>query len=61
MSDSKIISCPNCGTKNRVRAVATGRPQWGKCGHPLAWLTEAGAADFADVVEKSPLPVLVDF
>jgi thioredoxin 2 len=61
MSDAKVVSCPHCSTKNRVRAAATGAPHCGKCGRPLPWLTEAGAADFAEVVEKSPVPVLVDF
>ena len=61
MSESKVVQCPHCGTKNRVRAAATGAPHCGKCGRPLPWLTEAGAADFSEVVEKSPVPVLVDF
>ncbi len=61
MSETKVVSCPQCGAKNRVRAAATGAPHCAKCGRSLPWLAEAAAADFADVVEKSPIPVLVDF
>jgi thioredoxin 2 len=61
MSRTKVIGCPHCGTKNRIQAAAAGVPHCGKCGRTLPWLAEAGEADFAEVVEKSPLPVLVDF
>ena len=36
-------------------------PVCGKCGKPLPWLAETHDADFGAVVEKSPIPVLVDF
>jgi thioredoxin 2 len=55
-----IVVCDNCGKKNRVPAAAQGVPQCGNCHAPLAWIGEAGDADFAEVVEKSKLPVLVD-
>jgi thioredoxin 2 len=58
---SSIISCPNCGRRNRVHAVASGAPHCGACGKPLPWLVEAGPAVFPSAVEQSPLPVLVDF
>jgi thioredoxin 2 len=61
MNDNKTVKCPNCGTKNRVRAAADGAPHCGKCGRALPWLAEAKTGNFADVVEKSPVPVLVDF
>src|ERR1700730_586535 len=61
MSDYKVLTCRSCGQKNRVRADAAAVPHCGKCGKPLPWLTEAGAADFEGGVEKSPLPVLIDF
>jgi thioredoxin 2 len=61
MSDPKVIACPSCGQKNRVRADATGVPFCGKCGKPLPWLAETHASDFGAVVEKSPIPVLIDF
>ncbi len=55
-----IVTCPDCGKKNRVPAVATGRPRCAQCHHDLPWLADAGDADFTDVVERSPLPVVVD-
>jgi thioredoxin 2 len=58
--DSTIVECPNCGKKNRVPAVADGIPQCGNCHRPLPWLAVAGDDDFADVVERSPVMVLVD-
>jgi thioredoxin 2 len=58
---SKVTTCGGCGQKNRVRAAATGIPQCGKCGRALPWVAEVTSADFASVVEESPLPVLVDF
>ncbi|HEY2597506.1 MAG TPA: thioredoxin [Candidatus Dormibacteraeota bacterium] len=61
MSEPKVTACPSCGQKNRVRAGASGLPYCGKCGKPLPWLVEAHASDFEAVVEKSPIPVLIDF
>jgi thioredoxin 2 len=55
-----VVECPNCGRKNRVPAAADGVPQCGNCHRPLPWLADAGDDDFADVVEHSPVPVLVD-
>lgn len=64
MSDSdpgSIVACPHCGRRNRVRAAADGAPHCASCGKPLPWLVEAGEATFQAAVERSPLPVLVDF
>ena len=61
MSDPRVVTCPSCGQKTRVRAAAEGVPHCPKCGRPLPWLTEATAADFGAVAEKSPVPVLIDF
>jgi thioredoxin 2 len=55
-----IVECPSCGRKNRVPASATGTPRCGNCHAPLPWLAEAGDDNFADVVDKSPVPVVVD-
>jgi thioredoxin 2 len=61
VSEAKVITCPTCGQKNRVRAAAPAPPHCGKCGSVLPWLADSGSADFQDVVEKSPAPVVVDF
>jgi len=61
MNEPKVVTCRACGQKTRVRSAAEGVPHCPKCGRPLPWLTDAGAADFNAVVEKSPIPVLIDF
>jgi thioredoxin 2 len=61
MSEPKVVTCPNCGQKTRVRAAAEGVPHCPKCGEPLPWLADTGMSDFNAVVEESPIPVLIDF
>jgi thioredoxin 2 len=56
-----LMACPTCGKTNRVPAIAAGRPRCGNCKAALPWIVNAGDADFADVAERSPVPVLVDF
>ena len=57
---SAVVVCDNCGRKNRVPAVATGVPHCSNCHAPLPWIADAGDDDFADVVEASARPALVD-
>jgi thioredoxin 2 len=57
---TRVMTCVNCGRKNRVPAVAAGAPQCGTCRHPLAWIADAGDDEFAEVAERSTLPVVVD-
>ena len=60
-----IVECPSCSKKNRIPASrAADAARCGKCGdsisatgRPIPVDTEA----FRDLVENSPLPVLVDF
>ena len=59
-SRTSTVTCPNCGKRNRVPAVAAGVPKCGNCHQPLPWIAEAGDDDFADVAERSPVPALVD-
>jgi thioredoxin 2 len=59
-SGTAVTSCPSCGRRNRVPAAATGKVRCASCSADLPWLVDAGDADFAAVVERSPLPVLVD-
>src|SRR5262245_23443628 len=56
----KIISCSNCGKRNRVPSTATGVPRCAACHTSLPWLTTASDGDFEQGVTASTLPVLVD-
>jgi thioredoxin 2 len=55
-----IVTCPGCGKRHRVPAAARGRPRCTQCKQDLPWIAEAGDGDFAAIVERSPLPVVVD-
>jgi thioredoxin 2 len=55
-----IVQCPNCGQRNRVPPSASGKPRCAQCRKWLPWIVDAGDADYAAVVEKSSVPVLVD-
>src|SRR2546428_13634418 len=61
MSEPKVVTCPKCGQKTRIRSAAEGVPHCPKCGAALPWLTESGGADFNAVVGKSPIPGVIDF
>jgi thioredoxin 2 len=58
---AEIITCPNCGRRNRVPAAASGTPHCGNCHQPLPWIVNAGDDTFAEIAEKAAIPVLVDF
>jgi thioredoxin 2 len=66
MADATVIPCPTCGAPNRVagQKLAQGlRPRCGRCKTPLpveAVPITVTDATFADSVERSPVPVLVD-
>jgi thioredoxin 2 len=55
-----IVVCPNCGTKNRVRAGRSGVPRCSVCHILLPWLVEADRDTFEQELQAS-VPVLVDF
>ena len=57
---STMVVCPNCGKRNRVPAAADGKPRCANCHAWLPWVVDAGDLDFAEIVEKSTVPVLVD-
>lgn len=59
-SRTPIVACTSCGTRNRVPPAATGTPRCGRCKAALTWIADADDATFADVAERSPLPVVVD-
>jgi thioredoxin 2 len=58
--NAKVVTCPNCQHRNRVPAAAQGSPRCGNCHKPLPWIVDAADNDFAEVVEQSTIPVLVD-
>jgi thioredoxin 2 len=55
-----VITCPNCGRRNRVPAAANGTPRCGNCHKPLPWIVDAGDDDFAEVAENASVPALID-
>ena len=57
---STIITCPSCGTKNRVRPTASGVPRCSVCHTSLPWVVEASQSSF-DAELNASVPVLVDF
>ena len=57
---TNIVTCPRCGQRNRTPAAAAGKPRCRKCNNWLPWVTAAGDGDFAEVVESTSVPVLVD-
>ena len=60
----QIRSCPSCDAKNRVDPDRSIDAICGRCKRPLfasAKLIILTDANFAAEVERSPLPVLVDF
>jgi thioredoxin 2 len=57
---AEIVTCANCGKRNRLPAAARGMAQCAACHTALSWLTSAGDDDFDEVVTAASLPVLVD-
>jgi thioredoxin 2 len=60
MADPAIVTCSNCGKKNRVPAIAEGVPRCGNCHEPLPWIAEVDAGTF-DAAVEADMPVMVDF
>ena len=58
--NSTIVACPNCGTKNRVRASTSGVPRCSVCHTLLPWIVETDRDTFEQELHAS-VPVLVDF
>lgn len=59
----QIIRCPKCGAKNRANPATDAQPICGRCKTPLTAEVQPETItdqNFADEVEKSPLPVLLD-
>lgn len=64
MSDASIVTCPHCGAANRIPSARLGDdPKCGKCKQPLftAHPMVLNDGNFAHHIQKSELPILVDF
>jgi thioredoxin 2 len=57
---TSVVTCPNCGQRNRVPAAAASVPKCGNCRNALPWIADAGDDDFSEVAERPPIPVVVD-
>jgi thioredoxin 2 len=57
---ANVVTCPNCGRRNRVPASAAGVPTCGNCHRPLPWIAEAGDDTFAEVAEAASVPAVID-
>jgi thioredoxin 2 len=55
-----IVTCLNCGRRNRVRPTAAGVPRCSVCHNALPWIVETDADAFDEEIRAS-MPVLVDF
>jgi thioredoxin 2 len=55
-----VITCPNCGKKNRVQPSPEGVPRCAVCHHLLPWVVEADRESF-DAELTASVPVVVDF
>jgi thioredoxin 2 len=55
-----IVTCPNCGKKNRVRPQPEGVPRCAVCHAALPWVVDADKDSFDEEIRAS-VPVLVDF
>jgi thioredoxin 2 len=60
MAAAPIVTCPNCGTRNRIRSQPTGVPRCSVCHAALPWIVDADATTFEREIVAS-VPVLVDF
>jgi thioredoxin 2 len=59
-NNSTIVTCPNCGRKNRVQRSTSGVPRCSVCHTLLPWIVEADRDTFEQELHAS-VPVLVDF
>lgn len=57
---SNVVTCPSCGTRNRVPAVAKGIPRCSQCRADLPWIVSADDENFRQVADSSKIPVVLD-
>jgi thioredoxin 2 len=53
-----VLTCTNCGTKNRIRPNPRGAPHCARCGTPLPWVVNADEKTFEVEVKASPTVVV---
>ena len=63
MSDSLHLACPHCLAINRVATARLAASRCGKCKQPMftGAPLELTGANYAALIERSELPVVVDF
>jgi len=59
-STTDVVTCTECGRRNRVQRSATGIPRCGHCHTPLPWIVDASDDDYDEIVGSSTIPVLLD-
>jgi thioredoxin 2 len=52
-----ILTCADCGARNRIAPAERGAPHCGTCGVPLPWVVDATEATFG--VETKAAPTVV--
>ena len=55
---ASVLTCANCGAKNRIRPSAKGVPTCGRCTQALPWLVNATDASFDTEAAAAPLVVV---
>ncbi|MCW3015748.1 MAG: thioredoxin [Solirubrobacterales bacterium] len=60
MADAAVVTCINCGRKNRIARGAEGIPRCGVCHQALPWIVDADDTTI-DAELRTTLPVLADF
>jgi len=56
---ASVLTCPECGKKNRIRPSEHGTPHCGSCGKALPWVVDANDSTFG-LEARSSVAVLVD-
>ena len=54
-----MLTCAECGKKNKIRPAERGSPHCGSCGKPLPWLVNASDDTYA-YEARSSVMILVD-
>jgi thioredoxin 2 len=57
---ASVVTCPNCGRRNRLRPHPTAIPRCANCKQALPWLVDADERSFEEE-SRAGVPVLVDF